>query len=213
MKIALIMDASQSGKNAEMYALLKASAEKHGHEVDNYGQFSPDEPHKVTTITNALLSSVVIASGAADFVITGCANGVGASMAMNAMPNLTCGIINDPANAYLFSHRNAGNCVCMPFAKGYGWAGEIHFAKMFDNLLTDGWRTGSDEANAEMERQDRETLADIKAASTREIAEILQSADDALIRQAFGGREVMGLLFQYCTDDTLVHLVNDRLNG
>lgn len=202
LKIALIMDASQSGKNADVFEVLKKSAEKYGHTAVNYGQYGPDEPHNVTTVTNSVLSSVVIASGAADFVISGCANGVGASIGMNAMPNLLCGILNDAADAEQFAEEHCGNSVCMPFERAFHWGGEAAFGTIFDHLF------------AKLEPVDAQTSPEIfalKAASGRSVEDVIRTLEDDLLKQSFGGRGVMDLLRADCRDAALVEMVEGRL--
>ncbi len=39
-------------------------------------------------------------------------------------PGVSCGLIADPLDAWLFSMINAGNCISLALNKGYGWAGE-----------------------------------------------------------------------------------------
>ena len=34
--------------------------------------------------------------------------------------------MEDPVDAYTFAHVNDGNAVAMPFAKGFGWGGELN---------------------------------------------------------------------------------------
>ena len=36
--------------------------------------------------------------------------------------------VEDPVDAYTFAHVNDGNAVAMPFAKGFGWGGELNLA-------------------------------------------------------------------------------------
>ena len=74
-----------------------------GHEVFNYGMYSAEDTHQLTYVQNGILAAVLLNSGAADFVITGCGTGEGAMLACNAFPQVLCGHIESPLYAYLFS--------------------------------------------------------------------------------------------------------------
>ena len=88
MKIALINENSQAVKNAQIYEILKEEAEKAGHTVDNYGMYAADDETRLTYVKNGLLASILLSSGAADFVVTGCGTGQGAMLACNSFPNV-----------------------------------------------------------------------------------------------------------------------------
>ena len=80
MKIALVMEWSTCTKNEIVYETLKKVAEANGHTVVNYGQFDMDD-NRQTYNQNAILTAVLLQSGAADFVVTGCGTGEGAMLA------------------------------------------------------------------------------------------------------------------------------------
>ena len=80
---------------------------------------NPDEEN-LTYVQAGLLSAILINSKAVDFIITGCGTGEGAMLALNSFPNVLCGHIEDPTDAYLFSQINAGNAVAIGYAKGFG---------------------------------------------------------------------------------------------
>lgn len=101
MKIALINENSQASKNELVYNTLNKVATKYGHTVDNYGMFGADDK-PLTYVQNGILAGLLINSGAADFVITGCGTGSGAMLACNSFPRVLCGLIVEPSDAYLF---------------------------------------------------------------------------------------------------------------
>ena len=72
MKIALINENSQAAKNELIFQTLKSVVEPMGHEVVNYGMYSAEDAHPLTYVQNGILAAVLLNSGAADFVITGC---------------------------------------------------------------------------------------------------------------------------------------------
>lgn len=75
MKIALINENSQAAKNELIFQTLKSVVEPMGHEVVNYGMYSAEDDHPLTYVQNGILAAVLLNSGAADFVITGCGTG------------------------------------------------------------------------------------------------------------------------------------------
>ena len=72
MKIALINENSQAAKNAMIFEVLKKVTEPMGHEAVNYGMYSAEDLNSLTYVQNGILAAVLLNSGAADYVITGC---------------------------------------------------------------------------------------------------------------------------------------------
>ena len=96
MKIALIMENSQAAKSALVESTLRKVVEPMGHEVVNYGMYAADDAAQLTYVQNGILAAVLLNSGAADYVITGCGTGEGAMLALNSFPGVVCGHVEDP---------------------------------------------------------------------------------------------------------------------
>ena len=135
MKIALINENSQAAKNALIYDTLKAVVEPMGHTVVNYGMYGADDPASTTYVQCGLLASVLLESGAADYVVGGCGTGEGFMLAANSFPGVLCGHLVDPSDGYMFAHINDGNCVALPFAKDFGWGAELKLKYIFEQLF------------------------------------------------------------------------------
>ena len=103
MKIALIMENSQAAKSALVESTLRKVVEPMGHEVVNYGMYAADDAAQLTYVQNGILAAVLLNSGAADYVITGCGTGEGAMLALNSFPGVVCGHVEDPVDAYTFA--------------------------------------------------------------------------------------------------------------
>ena len=116
MKIALINENSQNSKNPMIEAALKKVVEPMGHTVFNYGMYADADSKPLTYVQNGILAAVLLNSGAADYVVTGCGTGEGAMLACNSFPGVLCGHVADPLDAYTFAQVNDGNAVAMPFA-------------------------------------------------------------------------------------------------
>ena len=101
MRIALINENSQAAKNALILDALKKVVEPMGHVVDNYGMYTAQDEAQLTYVQAGILGAILLCSGAADYVVTGCGTGEGAMLAMNSFPGVICGHVEDPVDAYL----------------------------------------------------------------------------------------------------------------
>ena len=99
MKIALINENSQNSKNPMIEAALKKVVEPMGHTVFNYGMYADADSKPLTYVQNGILAAVLLNSGAADYVVTGCGTGEGAMLACNSFPGVLCGHVADPLDA------------------------------------------------------------------------------------------------------------------
>lgn len=180
MKIALINDNSQSSKNALIYKALKNVCDKYNYEVINIGM--KDENDKpITYVEEGLIAAILLNSGAADFVVTGCGTGEGAMLALNSFPNVYCGLITDPTSAYLFSQINGGNAVSLAYAYNFGWGSEITLENIFNELFREQIGGGYPKERAESERNNREILKKVKNVTTRPLLDSLKDIDKELI--------------------------------
>ena len=207
MKIALVMEWSTSERNGIVAETLERVAKAHGHEVVNYGQFNMEDVRQ-TYNQNAVFIATLLASGAADFVVTGCGTGEGAMIAANAMPGVTCGLVTDPADSYLFTQVNGGNCMSLPFAKGWGWGAELNLEYVFEKLFAREPGGGYPEHAAASEQRNAALLNKLKGASHKSLAEIFAAADEEvqeIVRNAFAGKR-MELFRANCKDEEILKL-------
>jgi ribose 5-phosphate isomerase RpiB len=200
MKIALIIENSQAAKNAIIHDALTAVAEPLGHQVFNYGMYSAEDSASLTYVMNGLLAGILLNSGAADFVVTGCGTGTGSMLACNAMPGVFCGLIIDPTDAFLFSQINDGNAIAMPYAKGFGWAAELNLQDCYRKILESEGGAGYPKERAELMRTNRGKLAALKAASCRDMLTVLRSVDQDLLKAAIAGEHFAELFYPNATD-------------
>lgn len=208
MKIALVMEWSTSARNAEVIAVLEKVAKANGHTVVNYGQYDLED-NRQTYNQNAIFTSCLLNSGAADFVITGCGTGSGAMLACNAMPGVICGLCSNPSESYLFTQINGGNCMSVPFALNWGWAAEVNLEYIFEKLFVKEPGGGYPPSAAASEQRNAALLNKLKAVSTNDIKEILKAEDPDLkemIRMAFAGKR-MELFRENCPDKEMIAAV------
>ena len=208
MKIALINEDSQADKNKLIYSILKEEAEKKGHTVQNYGMYSEKDQHEINYIQLGVIASILLASEAADFVVTGCGTGQGASMSCNAFSNITCGYVNTPLDAYLFTQVNAGNAISMPFGQGFGWGAEINLRYVFEKLFAQEFGGGYPEIYAEGEARSRKAMyANIKFASQYPVLEAYKNMNTEYLKSILDYKEFKELFFTNAKDNEVTDYI------
>ena len=211
MKIALINENSQAAKNEMICATLKKVVEPMGHEVFNYGMCGAEDPNSLTYVQNGILAAVLLNSGAADFVITGCGTGEGAMLACNSFPKVLCGHIESPLDAYLFSQVNDGNCVALPFAENFGWGGELNLQYTFEKLFCAPGGGGYPPERVVPEQRNKKILDGVRAATFKPLIECLKSIDQDLLKGAIAGEKFSELFFASCRDEELAAYIKSLL--
>jgi len=213
MKIALIMEDSQAAKSQTVHKALTSVAEPAGHIVSHYGMYAADDDAQLTYVMNGLLGGLLINSGAADFIVSGCGTGMGAMLALNAMPNVVCGLVIDPTDAFLFGQINDGNAISMPYAKGFGWAAELNLQDCYRKLFEVERGVGYPKQRAEIMAKNRNIFSYVKAASTQDMLTVMTSVDQDLLKSAISGENFEELFFANATDEVLIAHVKELLTA
>lgn len=212
MKIALIAENSQAAKNELIEKSLIKAVGPMGHEVRNYGMRSPDDT-QLTYVQIGILAAVLLNGGAADYVVTGCGTGEGAMLACNSFPGVICGHVEDPLDAYTFAQINDGNAIAIPFAKGFGWVGELNLEYIFEKLFSEPSGQGYPRERAVPEQQNKKILDDVRAKAFRPLDEILHDLDRGLVKGALDRKSVRELFFEDCKCEKIKNLVSEFLDG
>lgn len=207
MKIALINENSQAAKNALILAALEKVVTPMGHTVDNYGMYTADDAAQLTYVQCGILGALLLNSGAADYVITGCGTGEGAMLAMNSFPGVICGHVEDPVDAYTFAHVNDGNAIALPFAKGFGWGAELNLEYVFEKLFGFGHGQGYPPERVEPEMRNKRILDEVRAKTFRPLLEGLNELDPELVKGAVAGERFEELFFKNCRDSVICNYV------
>lgn len=211
MKIALINENSQALKNDIILTALKKVVEPMGHTVDNYGMYGQEGEASLTYVQCGILGAILLNSGAADYVITGCGTGEGAMLAMNSFPGVICGHVEDPVDAYTFAHVNDGNAISMPFAKGFGWGGELNLEYCFEKLFGFGHGQGYPKDRVESEQRNKKILDGVRAVTLRPLVDSLKELDQDLVKGAVAGAHFSELFFANCKDQAIADYVKTLL--
>lgn len=211
MKIALINENSQAAKNEMIFAALKKVCEPLGHEVYNYGMYGAEDPNALTYVQNGILAAVLLNSGAADFVVTGCGTGEGAMLACNSFPKVLCGHVQSPLDAYLFTQVNDGNCVALPFAENFGWGGELKLEYIFEKLFSTPGGGGYPPERVVPEQRNKKILDQVKLVTHNDMVSILKGLDKELVKGALCGEGVAKYFYDNAKDQDIVAAVKEIL--
>ncbi len=200
MRIALINENSQAAKNGLIEATLRKVVEPMGYTVDNYGMYSADDACQLTYVQCGLLAAILLNTGAADYVVTGCGTGEGAMLACNSFPGVICGHLTDPSDGFMFAQINDGNCVALPFAKDFGWGAELKLRMIFEQLFGFGHGQGYPKERVVPEQRNKKILDGVKALTCRPLIDILRDLDPAFVRMAISGEHFAELFYPRCRD-------------
>lgn len=211
MKIAVINENSQAAKNELIVSTLKKVVEPMGHEVFNYGMYSAEDKEQLTYVQCGILAGILLNSGAADYVITGCGTGEGAMLACNSFPKVLCGHIESPLDAYLFSQVNDGNCVAIPFAENFGWGGELNLQYIFEKLFCAPGGGGYPPERVVPEQRNKKILDQVKEVTHVDMATILKNLDQELARGAVAGAKFQEYFFANCKCEKMAAAVKELL--
>lgn len=193
MKIALINENSQASKNELIETTLRKVVEPRGHEVFNYGMYGAEDPVSLTYIQNGILASILLNSGAADYIVTGCGTGEGAMLACNSFPGVLCGLVVDPADAFLFAQINDGNAISLPFAKGFGWGADLNLAYIFEKLFEGESGQGYPQDRVLPQQRNKKILDVVRQVAFHDLITILKNLDQDLLKGALAGQNFKDL--------------------
>lgn len=207
MKIGLINEISQYTKNSIIYDSLKKSTK---YEVINFGMKEGDKD--LTYVQVGLLSAILLNTKCVDFIVTGCGTGEGAMMSLNSYPNVTCGLVETPLDAYLFSQINAGNAISIPYAKGFGWGSELKLNYIFEKIFNNEFGMGYPKERYESEKYNREKLNEIKKITHTKMIDILKNIDQDFLYDTIDRKDFLDYFFLYCKDKEISNYIKNLIN-
>ncbi|WP_166369990.1 RpiB/LacA/LacB family sugar-phosphate isomerase [Psychromonas sp. SA13A] len=212
MKIALMMENSQAGKNATILNELNTVVGPLDYPVYNVGM-SDENDHHLTYIHLGIMASLLLNAKAVDFVVAGCGTGQGAMMSLNIHPGVVCGYCLDPSDAFLFNQINNGNALALAFAKGYGWGAELNVRYIFEKAFTTGERgQGYPLERAAPQQSNASILNDVKAAIVKEnYLDTLRAIDQTLVKTAVSSERFQQCFFDNCQNAEIKEYVQSLL--
>lgn len=210
MRIALINENSQAAKNEMICGALKNVVESKGFEVKNYGMYTAEDACQLTYVQVGILAAVLLNSGAADYVITGCGTGEGAMLACNSFPGVICGHVEDALDAYTFAQINDGNAIAIPFAKGFGWGGDLNLEYIFEKLFVEESGQGYPRERAVPEKRNKKILDEVKKYTYHDMVTILKNLDEMdhdLVKGALSGEKFQEYFYADCKCEEIAEAV------
>ena len=178
MRIAVINETSAADKNADILAAL----EDRGHDVINAGMTKTGGNPELTYIHTGLLAALLLNLKRVDLVVGGCGTGQGFLNSVMQYPNVFCGLIQTPLDAWLYGQINGGNCVSLALNVGYGWAGDINLRFIFDRLLSlPEFGKGYPPHREQSQQQSLRTLEAVSTATHRPFNEVVALLDDPIV--------------------------------
>ena len=218
MKIAVLNEFSQAPKNPIIVRELKKVVEPMGHEVYNAAMeaplleedvpeaYTPENP-RLTYLHLGIQAALLLNSGAADFIITGCGIGQGALMSLNMYPGVVCGYCIEPTDAYLFLQINNGNALSLPYAKGFGWGAELNLNNIFSRAFGSPKGMGYPDGRKEAQNRNANLLFEVKKQVAKPLLEALKALDPELVKQCMIPR-FLDCFYAGCKDDQLREFVD-----
>ena len=177
MKIAVISETSTADKNCHIISALN----DRDHEIINLGMKEKGSAPELDYIQAGILAGLVLNLKRADYVVGGCSTGQGFLNVALQFPNVICGQIRSPLDAWLFSQINGGNCVSLTLNQNYGWGGDVNLGFIFDRLFGVQWGAGYPAHRKEFQKKGRETVERLSKAIHPPFIQILTSMPNDLL--------------------------------
>lgn len=205
MKIGLIQASSQKQKNRILEHYLNATINSDD-QLINFGIY-PNSNTNLSYVQVSLAIALLINSKSLDFIVTGCTSGQGMMLACNTFPNIQCGYLPTPQDAFLFSHINNGNVVSFPLGLNWGWSGEINFSETMKALFKQPWGTGYPPSQASRKVKNTTEVKEFNQLNKKSMISILPSVDPDLLVPVLKYEPVYNFIIQNGKDTELVNLI------
>ena len=179
MKIGVIQASTRTDLNQLLFEAVKQAAGNQ-HEIVNFGVF-PQETENYSYVEVAIMISLLIETGAIDFMVSGCSSGQGMMMACNSLPGLQAGFIQTPQDAFLFGRINNGNVASLSLGLNFGWAGELNLQYALNELFHGEFGIGYPPEVAERKREEAQLLLTLNDITKKSFLEIIDQLDKALL--------------------------------
>ena len=206
MRIAVMSEFSTAFRNAQVVEALQST----GHEIVNVGMTDADFKPFTTYVDLGLMAASLLNSGAVDFVVTGCGTGEGATISLNHYPNVFCGKILDPVDAYIFSQLNCGNAIALALNKGFGAGGDINMKYIFQRLFENEWEGGFPPTRAEFQGELRANLKSNASFTTRPLIDALREMPESSYAALVGNELFMDCLKKFAPDHEITRFFVEK---
>lgn len=191
MRIAVTTEVSTKHRNASVINAL----ENRGHKIFNVAMTNDVKNFELSYIHTSFMTAFLLEIDAVDFVVGGCGTGQGYAIATNMYPNVFCGLIYDPLEAWLFPQINDGKAISIPLNKQFGWAGEQNLKLIFDALFSAPAGRGYPFERCEPQKIFREKLKEISDVTHKaSFVEIIRHLDPSILNECTKSEAFMNLV-------------------
>lgn len=209
MRVAVIQGTTRRNMNLLLFESVKKAVQA-SDEVLNFGIFE-DEDEQYSYVEIAILISFLMESGAVDFVVTGCSSGQGMMLACNSLPDLLCGYIETPQDAFLFGRINGGNVASLPLGLNFGWQGELNLQYTLDKLFDGEFGMGYPENEAERKRLEASALKNLNRLTKRSWEELLEQIPKDILNKLLQRKIVMNAIINKGSNKEFIRLLKAKI--
>ena len=207
MKIAVIQETTQMSKNKALFKATESAADETD-EVINFGVFQGDP--MLSYVQVSILVGLLLNSQAVDYVVTGCSSGNGMDIACNSLPNVTCGYLPTPSDAFLFGRINHGNCASVPLGLNYGWSGELNLKYTLEKLFDGPMNVGYPQDSADRKQKDALMQQKIKQIAQTNMVDILKKLPTEFLKGVYMKKDVLEYIFKNGQNSQLVNFLQNN---
>lgn len=208
MRVAVIQGTTRRNMNLLLFESVKKAVQS-SDEVLNFGIFEK-ENEQYSYVEIAILISFLMESGAVDFVVTGCSSGQGMMLACNSLPDLLCGYIENPQDAFLFGRINGGNVASLPLDLNFGWQGELNLQYTLDKLFDGEFGMGYPEHEAEIKRLEASALKNLNRLTKRSWEELLDQIPKDNLNKLLQRKIVMNAIINKGSNKEFIRLLKAK---
>lgn len=209
MRVAVIQGTTRRNMNLLLFESVKKAVQS-SDEVLNFGIFE-EENEQYSYVEIAILISFLMESGAVDFVVTGCSSGQGMMLACNSLPDLLCGYIENPQDAFLFGRINGGNVASLPLGLNFGWQGELNLQYTLDKLFDGEFGMGYPEHEAERKRAEASALKNLNRLTKRSWEELLDQIPKDILNKLLQRKIVMNAIINKGSNKEFIRLLKAKI--
>ena len=122
---------------------------------------------------------------------------------------MICGHVEDALDAYTFAQINDRNAIAIPFAKGFGWGGDLNLEYIFEKLYVEESGQGYPRERAVPEQRNKKILDEVKKHTYRDLTDILKDLDPELVKGALSGEKFKEFFYANCRCDKIAAAVKE----
>jgi hypothetical protein len=135
-------------------------------------------------------------------------------LALNSFPGVICGHVEDALDAYTFAQINDGNAIALPFAKGFGWGGDLNLEYIFEKLWCEESGGGYPKERAVPEKANKKILDEVKLVTYQDMATILRKLNEShhdLVKGALSTKGFAEYFYDNCKCEEIRAAVDEIL--